>query len=79
MGETERSVRERFAERYREARVFVARCPWDAHYRTSHLDVSNSWNIQTVQRRKNVGIEIIPPFARNSGSCSHRQPEASSE
>ena len=42
VGETERSVRERFAEHYREARAFVARCPWDTHNRASHLDVSTS-------------------------------------
>ena len=61
MGETERSVRERFAEHYREALAFVARCPWDAHYRASHLDVSTSGIFKQFKDAKMLVSELSLP------------------
>ena len=40
VGETERPVRDRFAEHYREARAMVAKAPWGFHYRTQHRESS---------------------------------------
>ena len=35
-GETERPVRERFAEHFRDAKNMAVRTPWGAHYRHEH-------------------------------------------
>ena len=66
VGETERSVLERFAEHYREARVFVARCRWNAHYRASHLDVSTSGIFKPLYTRK-CWYRNHPSHRENSG------------
>ena len=36
IGETERSIRERFAEHYRQARALTPGMPWGAHYALHH-------------------------------------------
>ena len=42
VGETERPVRNRFAEHYRDARAMVAKSPWGFHYRTKHRESQQS-------------------------------------
>ena len=79
VGETERPVHERFVEHYREARAFVARCPWGAHYRANHRDVSTSGIFKPFKDAKLLVSESSLPSRKISRSCSHCQAEASSE
>ena len=45
IGETQRPVRERFQEHYREARALVVRTPWGSHYHHEHREEIKLTNI----------------------------------
>ncbi|XP_065194972.1 uncharacterized protein LOC135826269 [Sycon ciliatum] len=61
VGETERPVRDRFAEHYREARAMVAKAPWGFHYRTQHRESLKSSNFLPFHQAKILGREASLP------------------
>ena len=61
IGETERPVRERFAEHYRNAKQMAVRTPWGAHYKSEHRESSTSTNFAPFNNAKILGRESSLP------------------
>ena len=65
VGETERPVRIRFAEHYRDARNKAPRSPWGSHYRAEHPGVLVSLaGFQPFHKAKILGREASLPSRR---------------
>ena len=55
VGETERPVRERMTEHYRDAKLLLAKSPWGSHYRERHQQDTSQRDFQPFQQARVIG------------------------
>eukprot|EP00117_Sycon_ciliatum_P000499 scpid104699/ scgid6535/ len=82
VGETERPVRERFQEHYREARTMVEKAPWGNHYKTHHREShTSSSQFQPFHQAKILGREPSLPSRKylEATEIRNRRPKVSSD